>query len=257
MKSRIWLVGNHHAWFSREKNKIQFPVLHPVPKINAWELLIANHLDQSLWLTNQIYWVAPIYQSNLLHYFLEMENCVVPFTSHGKVHQFGAERPISYTFWLFHNKFYCLESHIEHRWRCSNPCCWFSSVVARHIIKSNNSLTLWRNFLFFKTCLLGTLVGYHKTNYKKWWSFMHNKAFAGGHRQNGVCVSTWAPFCPSPNAKILPVFGPWLILVCYKIYPLMHTLNPITTLDLATQDLTIAHLIPNGALGASAEIIYL
>jgi hypothetical protein len=54
-----------------------------------WELLIANHVDQSLWLTNQKYWAA--IRSNLLHSFLEVHNCVAPFTSHRKLHKLGAE----------------------------------------------------------------------------------------------------------------------------------------------------------------------
>ncbi len=32
---------------------------------------------------------------NLLHYILEVHNCVVHFTNHGKLHEFGAEKPIS------------------------------------------------------------------------------------------------------------------------------------------------------------------
>jgi len=32
--------------------------------------------------------------SNLLHSFSEVHNCVVPFTSQGKLHEFGAEKPI-------------------------------------------------------------------------------------------------------------------------------------------------------------------
>jgi len=57
-------------------------------------LLIANHLDQSLWSTNQKYSAAG--RSNSLHSFLEVHNCVAPFTSHGKLHKFGAEKPISW-----------------------------------------------------------------------------------------------------------------------------------------------------------------
>jgi len=60
----------------------------------TWELLIAKHLDQSLWSTNQNNW-APV-RSNLLHSFLEVHNCVAPFTRHGNVHEFGAEKPISW-----------------------------------------------------------------------------------------------------------------------------------------------------------------
>jgi hypothetical protein len=57
-------------------------------------LLIANHLDQSFWSTNQKYWA--VVRSNLLHSFLEVHNCVAAFTSHGKLHEFGGEKPI---FW--------------------------------------------------------------------------------------------------------------------------------------------------------------
>jgi hypothetical protein len=34
--------------------------------------------------------LIPIYYS-----FLEVHNCVVLFTSHGKLHEFGVEKPIS------------------------------------------------------------------------------------------------------------------------------------------------------------------
>jgi hypothetical protein len=60
----------------------------------TWEQYIANHLDQSIWSTNQNNWVAV--RSNLLHSFLEVHNCVAPFTSHGNLHEFGAEKPISW-----------------------------------------------------------------------------------------------------------------------------------------------------------------
>jgi len=35
-------------------------------------------------------------RSNLLHSLLEVHNCVAPFTSHGKLHEFGAEKLISW-----------------------------------------------------------------------------------------------------------------------------------------------------------------
>jgi hypothetical protein len=86
------------------------------------KLLIANHLDQSLWSTNEKYWAAV--RSNLLHFFLAVQNCVAPFTGDGMLHKFGAEKLISWAkpvhFDLFTINFYCLESHIEHRRRCSN-----------------------------------------------------------------------------------------------------------------------------------------
>ncbi len=51
-------------------------------------------------------------------FFLEVKTCVVPFTSHGKLHEFGAEKSISWSKMAnFLNEFYCLESHTEHRWR--------------------------------------------------------------------------------------------------------------------------------------------
>jgi len=59
-----------------------------------WELLVANHLDQPLWSTNQKYWAAV--RSNLVHSFLEVHNCVAPFTSHDKLQEFGAEKLISW-----------------------------------------------------------------------------------------------------------------------------------------------------------------
>ncbi len=58
------------------------------------ELLIANHLNQSLWSTNQKYWAAV--RCNLLHSLWEVHNCVVPFTRHCKLHEFGVEKPISW-----------------------------------------------------------------------------------------------------------------------------------------------------------------
>jgi len=61
-----------------------------------WGLLIANHLDQSLWSTNQKYWAAV--RSNLLQSFL---NCVAAFISHG-----------SSTNLVQKNKFHELNRHV-------------------------------------------------------------------------------------------------------------------------------------------------
>jgi len=63
-----------------------------------WGLLIANHLDQSLWSTNQNYW------SNL-DTFLEVHNCVAPPTSHDNLHEFGVKKSIS---WAKPTHFYFL-----------------------------------------------------------------------------------------------------------------------------------------------------
>jgi hypothetical protein len=48
--------------------------------INQSEILIQNEVQ---------------FITNLLHSFLEAHNCIAPFTSHGKLHGFGAENPIS------------------------------------------------------------------------------------------------------------------------------------------------------------------
>jgi hypothetical protein len=55
---------------------------------------IANHLDQSLWLTIYKYWASV--RSNLLHSFLEVHNCAATFTNHNKLHEIGVEKPISW-----------------------------------------------------------------------------------------------------------------------------------------------------------------
>jgi hypothetical protein len=48
-----------------------------------WGLLVANHLDQSSWSTNQKYWAAV--RSNLLHSFLEVHTCVVPLPATARI----------------------------------------------------------------------------------------------------------------------------------------------------------------------------
>jgi hypothetical protein len=58
-----------------------------------WGLLIAHHLDQSFYdrpIRNTELQLGPIYYS-----FLEAHNWVAPFTSHSKLHEFGAEKSIS------------------------------------------------------------------------------------------------------------------------------------------------------------------
>ncbi len=68
-------------------------------------LLIANHLDESLWWINQKHWKSV--KSYLLHSFLQVHSVVVPFTRHQKLCR------------LFFIQFYSSGSHTEHRWRCS------------------------------------------------------------------------------------------------------------------------------------------
>ncbi len=58
-----------------------------------------------------------------------MHNCVAPFTSHCTLCRKTNLLSQTDTFWLFLNKFYCLESHTEHCWRCSKSswACWIVS----------------------------------------------------------------------------------------------------------------------------------
>jgi len=83
----------------------------------SWGLLIANHLDQSVWSTNQKN--SAKVKSNLLHSVLEVHKCVAPFSNQGKLHEFDAEKPIS---WAkpTHFEFFTINFAVwSHRWRCS------------------------------------------------------------------------------------------------------------------------------------------
>ncbi len=80
---------------------------------------------QSLWLTNKKYRSAV--RTNWLHSFLEVHNCVAPFTSPGKLHKFG--------FLTFYNKVYCLVSTTLQRWRCSQLNRHKSKVVPTNTIR--------------------------------------------------------------------------------------------------------------------------
>jgi len=85
-----------------------------------WELLIANHLDQSLWSTNQKYWAAVM--STLLHFFwryitvLRLLPSTASCTNSLQKNQFPK---VNWHISLFRNKFYYLESRTEHHWRRS------------------------------------------------------------------------------------------------------------------------------------------
>jgi hypothetical protein len=50
---------------------------------NKWGLLVANHLDQSLWWADQKHW--SIVRSYLLHSLLQLHRVAVPFARHGKM----------------------------------------------------------------------------------------------------------------------------------------------------------------------------
>jgi hypothetical protein len=129
----------------------------PTPSINLkpelyihGELLIASHLDQSLWSTNQKYWATV--RCNLLHVFREVHNCVAPFTSHSKLHEFGAGKPISWAkpahFDLFAINFTVWESHTDHRWRCSKEMMLIKKLSAFNFL--GLSLSGWiRNCVWF------------------------------------------------------------------------------------------------------------
>jgi hypothetical protein len=121
-----------------------------------WGLLIANYLDQSLWSTNQKYWAAV--RSNLLHFFLEVHNCVEPFTSHSKLHEFGAEKPISWAkpaHFHFLTIHFIVWSHILSRVQMLLPCIkkWdFVSGVLSFLSTSIGLMTYSWSFKKRKAC---------------------------------------------------------------------------------------------------------
>ncbi len=103
-------------------------------------LLIANHLDESLWWANQKHWAAV--GSYLLHSFFC--RCTVLqrfFTSHRKLCNYAQPKPIflsqTGTFWLFFIQFYCAGSHTEH---------WCIADALYHIQVSYN---VWWKAIFF------------------------------------------------------------------------------------------------------------
>jgi len=58
-----------------------------------WGLLVANHLDQSLWWANEKHWAAV--RSHVLHSFQHVHRVVVSFTSHGKLCNHTELKPFS------------------------------------------------------------------------------------------------------------------------------------------------------------------
>jgi hypothetical protein len=57
-------------------------------------LLIANHMDQSLWWANQKPWAAV--RSYLLHSFVQRHSAAAPRTSHGTLRNYTEPKPISW-----------------------------------------------------------------------------------------------------------------------------------------------------------------
>ncbi len=88
------------------------------------ELLIANHLDESLWWANQKYWAAV--KSYLLHSFLQVHRVDVRFTSYGQMMQWcwAQTKFLNQTgiFWFFFIQFFLCNT--EHCWRCSYMIFW-------------------------------------------------------------------------------------------------------------------------------------
>ncbi len=62
---------------------------------NRWGTSNRNHLDESLWWTNQKqHWAA--IRSYLSHSFLHVHTAAVPFTSHGNVRNYAEPKPFSW-----------------------------------------------------------------------------------------------------------------------------------------------------------------
>jgi len=127
----------------------------------TWEILIANHLDQSLWSTNQKYWAAV--RSNLLHSFLEVHNHVAPFTNHGKLQEFSAEKPI---FWaeLAHFDVFTINFIVSSQ-TLSNHCDALNIFRAISLVFDMWHLTLKLNTV--PPCSFHTNINYFRGTMKK------------------------------------------------------------------------------------------
>jgi len=76
-------------------------------------LLIANHLDESLWWANQKHWV-PV-RSYLLHSYLQVHSAAVPFTSHGNTQNYVEPKRFSeakLAYFEFSSSNFTVQDHI-------------------------------------------------------------------------------------------------------------------------------------------------
>ncbi len=91
----------------------------------GWELLIANHLDQSLWWMGQSDTLISSQITFITLFSAGAHNCCAFYESHCKLlYNYAEPKPFCWAklahFWPFlHPIFYSAGSHTEHRWRCS------------------------------------------------------------------------------------------------------------------------------------------
>jgi hypothetical protein len=84
--------------------------------------ITGNHLDKSLWWTDQKHWAAV--RSYLSQSILRVHNVTVPFTSLRNMGNYGEPKPLSWAkpnpqTWIFFILFNFARSHTKHSWRCS------------------------------------------------------------------------------------------------------------------------------------------
>ncbi len=90
----MWLCKNI---FSHPRLVIYFFAIPPIKlkllvQQSGGGLLIANHLDQSLWWPNHKHWARV--RSHLLHSFQQVRKVVAPFTSYRKLCNHAEPKPI-------------------------------------------------------------------------------------------------------------------------------------------------------------------
>ncbi len=127
-------------YFSHPSLVIYF-FANPHTKTETWWLLIANHLDQSLWWANQKHWVAVNVIFSIL-YSTEGQCCCAFYWPPQSVQIASFFWIQTGKFWRFFSQFYCARSHTEHLWRCSYNL--KGIVTSAHPI--SNKVLSWSRF---------------------------------------------------------------------------------------------------------------
>jgi hypothetical protein len=117
-------------------------------------LLIANHLDQSLWCANQKHWVAV--RSYSLHFFFRCKALLNHLPATGNLHHNAVTKPFS---WAkphvldFLHLIYYAESHTGHCWRWSYKF-WGVREFGSPLLVNG----AWMNFFWLQQ-IMGTFHG--------------------------------------------------------------------------------------------------
>jgi len=94
-------------------------------QIGRGELLIANHLDQSLWWMGQLETLISSQITFITLFSVGAQNCCAFYESHCKLlYNYAEPKPfcwakLAHVLPFLHPIFYSAGSHTKHRWRCS------------------------------------------------------------------------------------------------------------------------------------------